>query len=46
MTEREIKERIDEDDVLKNRLTQDQHLFLLSIKRLENYLLFREEPQE
>jgi len=44
--EEEIKERIDEDNVLESRLNQDQHLPLLSIKRLESYLLFREEPQE
>ena len=43
---KEVEERIDEDNMLKNRLTQDQHFSLLPIKRLESYLLFRGEPQE
>jgi len=36
----------DEDNILKNKTTQDRHLSLWPIKRLESYLLFREEPQE
>jgi len=43
---KEIGKRFDKDDMLERRLTQDQLLSLLSIRRLKSYLLFRENPQE
>ena len=46
-SDREIEEKVfDEDNVLENKTTQDHHLSLWPIKRLESHLLFREEPQE
>jgi len=43
---KEIGKRFDKDDMLERRLTQDQLLSLLSIRRVKSYLLFRENPQE
>jgi len=43
---RKVEKRFDEDDILKRRLTQDQLLSLLLIKRLMSHLLFREDPQK
>jgi len=45
-SDREVEERIDEDNMLKSKITQDHHFSLLAIKRLESYLLFREELQK
>jgi len=41
---RKIEKRFNEDNMLKRRLTQDQLLSLLLIKRLMSHLLFREDP--
>jgi len=45
-SDREVEERIDEDNMLKSKITQDHCFSLLTIKRLESHLLFREELQE
>ena len=45
-SDREVEERIDEDNMLKSKITQDHRFSLLTIKRLESHLLFREELQE
>jgi len=37
--EREVEERIDEDNALESKITQDHCLLLLPSKRLKNYLL-------
>jgi len=42
--EREVEERFDKDNVLKDKMTWDCHFFLQSIKRLESHLSFRGEP--
>jgi len=42
-----MKEKMfDENNVLKNKMTQDYHLSLWPIKRLKSHILFKEEPQE
>jgi len=41
-----VEEEINKDSALENKTTQDCHLFLQPIKRLESHLLFREESQE
>jgi len=45
-SEREVREKIDEDSMLKSKITQDYCLFLWPIKRLESHLLCRREFQE
>ena len=44
--DREVEERINEDNMLKSKTTRDCHLSLWPSKRLKSYLLFREEPLE
>ena len=42
-----MKEEVfDEDNMLENKTTRDRCLSLQSIKRLESYILFIEEPQK
>jgi len=36
--EREVEKRIDEDNALESKMTQDHRLLLLPSKRLENHL--------
>jgi len=44
-SDREIEEELfDKDNVLENKMTRDCCLSLQPIKRLESYLLFREDP--
>jgi len=40
-----MKEEVfDKDNMLESKMTQDHHLSLWPIKRLESHLLFREDP--
>jgi len=41
---REVKEKNDKDNTLESKMTQNHYLSLLTIKRLESHLLFRENP--
>ena len=46
-SDKEIEEELfDEDNVLESKTTRDRCLFLQPSKRLESYLLFREEHLE
>jgi len=42
--DKEVEERFDKNNTLESKTTRDCRLSLWPIKRLESYLLFREEP--
>jgi len=43
-SDREVEEKNDKDNMLESKMTQNYYLSLLTIKRLESYILFRENP--
>jgi len=45
-SDREVEKRFDKDNILKGKMTRDCCLSLWPIKRLEDHLSFREEPQK
>jgi len=44
--EKEVEERFNKDNTLKNKIAQDHHFSLQLIRKLKSHLLFRKELQE